>query len=360
MTSVAILGYGQIGQALSSILSGPIFFAHIDYIYVVDNVDHTIPKCNFQKLDIQKISESELSSWLKAKSISYVINSLPFFLNEKVAQAAREADCSYIDFTEDDQMSDKVREIYKDSNLNCAVKCGLAPGYINYIGKSLAEGFDNCSELMVSVGALPRLASYDSAHPEFSYNLSWSVDGLVNEYIRPCRVRKNGKIREIDALGGQKTVIIDGFEYEAAYTSGGIGSLVEDLENVKNVHYMTLRYPGHYKYIRNVVQENNNNFEKIKKVFQEKFPYTTDDVIVAYAEAIGTDQSKRLVKKTYADKFYGINGLTGIQATTAGSGAAILELFLKKQLGGLVNHKDILLDDFQGTMSYRIYYSRQK
>jgi len=360
MTNVAILGYGQIGQALASILSGPIFFGLIDYIYVVDNTDQTIPRCDFQKLDVQTISEAELAEWLNAKSISYVVNSLPFFLNEKVARASQTAKCSYIDFTEDDIMADRVKSIYKYSGLNCAVKCGLAPGYINYIGKSLAESIDNCSELMVSVGALPRLVSYDAAHPERSYNLSWSVDGLVNEYIRPCRVRRNGKIREIDALSGQKTVIIDGFEYEAAHTSGGIGSLVDDLEGLRNVQYMTLRYPGHYAYVRSVVQENNNNFEKIKKIFQANFPYTTDDVIVAYAEAVGSDQNGRLVKRTYADKFYGINGLTGIQATTAGSGAAILELFLKQQLSGVLSHKDIVLDDFQSTMSYRIYYSRQK
>jgi saccharopine dehydrogenase-like NADP-dependent oxidoreductase len=365
MKNIAILGHGQIGRGLDKILSQPIFFSTLRHLYgqpiVVDAKFTDAPSYGQPiELDLNAISIQDLTNWFQSNSVEYVLNSLPFFLNAKVAQAARNANCSYIDFTEDDQMADQVKAIYQDSGLNCAVKCGLAPGYINYIGQQLVKHIDRCDSLMVSVGALPRLVSYDSAHPELSYNLSWSVDGLVNEYIRPCRVRQGGQIKEIPPLGKVRTVIIDGVEYEAAYTSGGIGSLVEDLDNIDNVSYMTLRYPGHYRYVCSVVQENNNDFEKIKKVFQEKFPYTNDDVIVAYAEATGYDAQGRLVKKSYANKFYGAEELTAIQSTTAGAGVAILELFLEGKLSGIVNHKDVDIYDFFNTKSYKIFYNKTK
>jgi saccharopine dehydrogenase-like NADP-dependent oxidoreductase len=257
-------------------------------------------------------------------------------------------------------MADKVQKIYEGTGLSCAVKCGLAPGFINYVGYDLVGKIDTPDSLLISVGALPKTASYDRAHPEHSYNLTWSVDGLVNEYIRPCRVRKDGVEMEIPALGGLVKVILDGTEYEAAYTSGGVGSLVRDLTHVPNVHYMTLRYPGHYKYVRAVVQDNLGNFDKIKKIFSKTFPQTDEDVIVVYANALGKDKDGNPVRRSYSNKFYGVDGLTGIQSTTAGSGVAMLELMIEEKVAGIVDHTDIALSTFTDTDAFRKYYNTGK
>jgi saccharopine dehydrogenase-like NADP-dependent oxidoreductase len=257
-------------------------------------------------------------------------------------------------------MADRVQEIYKGLNLNCAVKCGLAPGFINYIGYDLVGKMDTPDSLMISVGALPRSVSYDYVHPEHSYNLTWSVDGLVNEYIRPCRIKKDGVAMEVHPLDGLISVILDGIEYEAAYTSGGVGSLIRDLDNVPNVHYMTLRYPGHYKYVRSVIHETHGNFESTKNVFLKKFPTTDDDVIVVYANALGKDSAGLPVRRSYNNKFYGVNGLTGIQSTTAGSGVAMLELMIGEKVQGIVDHSAVALSDFTGTESFRKYYKTSK
>lgn len=278
-TRVAVLGAGQIGRAVYKIITdlsenatGPAY-KNID-AFVVDASQDNIFKLDYGShyvMNLVDCEETELTKLLVDQKVTHVVNALPFFLNEKVASAAAGAKCAYIDFTEDDAMADRVQEIYKGLNLNCAVKCGLAPGFINYIGYDLVSKIDSPDSLLVSVGALPRTVSFSRAHPEHSYNLTWSVDGLVNEYIRPCRIRKDGKETEVMALTGLQTVILDGFEYEAAYTSGGVGSLIRDLTNVPNIAYMTLRYPGHYKYVISVVQSNHGNFDKIKEVFTKTF-----------------------------------------------------------------------------------------
>lgn len=371
-TKVAILGAGQIGRAVyeivshlrrqSSMIAGGSVYGDIE-TFVIDSSDANIFRLtggSHLVVDLANSSLDELVKVLVDQKVTHVINALPFFLNEKAASAAAGARCSYIDFTEDDVMADKVQAIYNGLGLDCAVKCGLAPGFINYIGYDLVGKMDTPDSLMISVGALPRTVSHDAAHPEQSYNLTWSVDGLVNEYIRPCRVRKDGIEREVSALGGMCRVILDGLEYEAAYTSGGVGSLVRDLTHVPNVHYMTLRYPGHYRYIRSVVQDNHSRFEPIKDIFLKNFPQTDDDVIVVYANAVGKDHSGNLVRRSYFNKFYGINGLTGIQATTAGSGVAMLELMLRKKVSGIVNHTDINLTDFTRTMAFETYYNTRK
>jgi saccharopine dehydrogenase-like NADP-dependent oxidoreductase len=366
MTKVAILGAGQIGRAVYKIISdlSVVYKTHISNVeaIVVDSSEENIRKLDGGIHGIMNLSQAdvkEISDMLIDRKVTHVINALPFFLNEKVAQAAVEAGCHYIDFTEDDIMADKVQEIYKNTELNCAVKCGLAPGFINYIGYDLVGKMDAPDTLMISVGALPRMVSFDKDHPELSYNLTWSVDGLVNEYIRPCRVREDGKEKEVDPLTGHTKVVLDGMEYEAAFTSGGIGSLVKDLTHVPNVHYMTLRYPGHYAFIRKVVKERKNDFESIRKYFEDKFPFTDDDVIVVYANAVGR-KDNQLVRRSYFNKFYGVNGLSGIQATTAGSGVAMLELMLTGKVNGKITHSNVTLEDFSNTIAFQKYYKTSK
>lgn len=362
MKHVVIFGAGQIGRAVHKIIMDTLWGVNSILVDASEtNLCLNKTGSNRENLvfDLQKATHDEIVKLLKDESAEYVVNALPFFLNEKVAAAAAAANCAYIDFTEDDVMADKVQKIYEGTNLNCAVKCGLAPGFINYIGYDLVSKIDSPDSLLVSVGALPRTVSFSRAHPEHSYNLTWSVDGLVNEYIRPCRIRKDGKETEVMALTGLQTVILDGFEYEAAYTSGGVGSLIRDLTNVPNIAYMTLRYPGHYKYVISVVQSNHGNFDKIKEIFTKTFSYTDEDVIVVYATALGRDNGNS-VRKSYSNKFYGVDGLTGIQATTAGSGVAILELMLAGKVAGIVDHSTVSLWDFTLTESYLKYYRTHK
>jgi saccharopine dehydrogenase-like NADP-dependent oxidoreductase len=152
-------------------------------------------------------------------------------------------------------------------------------------------------------------------------------------------------------------VLLDGTEYEAAYTSGGIGSLVKDLPNVSDVHYMTLRYPGHYSYIKRLIQETSADFNKLREIFLKKFPFANDDVIVVYANAIGKDIEGNLIRRSYHNKFYGVDGLTGIQSTTAGSGVSMLELMITGKISGMINHSDVALNDFTNTLAFKKYYN---
>lgn len=362
MKNIVVFGAGQIGKAVHKIIKDIYNFEGVLSILVdsnTENLELTDPVNNVL-LNLNDATHDEIVKLLKDKKAECVINALPFILNEKIALAALDANCSYIDFTEDDVMADKVQKIYKDSNLVCAVKCGLAPGFINYVGYKLVEKIETPRSLMISVGALPRTASYDKAHPEHSYNLTWSVDGLVNEYIRPCRIKKSGEVIEVPALRELVTVVLDGIEYEAAHTSGGIGSLIHDLGNVPNIAYMTLRYPGHYRYVRSIVQDNLGNFDKIKKIFSDTFPYTDEDVIVVYANALGKNENGQPVRRSYYNKFYGVNGLTGIQSTTAGSGVAILELIISGKMNKIVNHSAVALADFIDTRAFKKYYNTGK
>ena len=377
MNNVAILGAGEIGMATYKLLrertspkaKAPITLADTfsNSSYISKNIftectvillDKNAGDFIHQVIDFDITSVNDIADTFKSNKITHIINALPFFLNEKVASAAVLANCHYIDFTEDDLVATSVQRLFANSNLTCAVKCGLAPGFINYVGHDLAKKIHTPHKLMITTGALPKSVSYTINDPGSNYNLSWSIDGLVNEYIKPCHTRINGKESHITACTGVETVIVDGVQYEAAFTSGGIGSLIGELPKIPNIYYKTLRYPGHYKYVNEVINRNGRNFNSIKKEFLDKFPYNKNDIIIVYAECIGKMDDSRLVRETFTALFQGTGEFSAIQSTTAGGALCVLELILKGQLTGIINHKDVPMGLFTNTEIYKSTYFR--
>ncbi len=360
---IAIIGAGQIGTATYELLT--------DFLQSTEADKFGLPSAPFSSVelwdnspllvagkgvlcDVQELSAALIATKLRIAGVTHVINALPFYLNVKLADAAFTAGCSYFDFTEDDAASDAVQSLYSERpDLVCATKCGLAPGFVNYIGYDLISRFTQPESLLVSVGALPSTVNFSEREPWKSYNLSWSVDGLVNEYIRPCRVKVRGRETQVPALSGRETLIIDGTTYELANTSGGVGSLTRDLKNVPNICYKTIRYPGHYDYVEDVVKRHHGNFDAIKEEFLRLFPFNKDDVIVVFAEATGRNAGL-FYRTTFSGKFGGDPDLllSGIQRTTAGGAIAVLELALRGKLQGVVRHADIKFEDFKSTLAF--------
>uniref|UniRef100_A0A914ZBL8 Saccharopine dehydrogenase-like C-terminal domain-containing protein n=1 Tax=Panagrolaimus superbus TaxID=310955 RepID=A0A914ZBL8_9BILA len=91
------------------------------------------------------------------------------------------------------------------------------------------------------VGALPQFPTNS-----ITYNLTWSTDGVINEYIEPCEAIVNGKLTLVPAMEEREEFSLEGVQYEAFNTSGGLGTLAETLEGkVRTLNYRTIRYPGH-------------------------------------------------------------------------------------------------------------------
>ena len=57
------------------------------------------------------------------------------------------------------------------------------------------------------------------------YNLTWSTAGLIHEYLQGCEAIVDGEMRELEPLEGYETFSLDGIDYEAFNTSGGLGTL---------------------------------------------------------------------------------------------------------------------------------------
>jgi saccharopine dehydrogenase-like NADP-dependent oxidoreductase len=279
-----------------------------------------------------------------------VLSALPYFCDEAVAKAARAANCHFLDLTEDVATTDKIVAIAKGASSVFMPQCGLAPGFISIAAYAVARQFEKVDSIKMRVGALPIYPSN-----MIKYNLTWSTDGLINEYGNPCEAIIDGKLHSVQPLEGLERFSLDGVEYEAFNTSGGLGSMCETmLGKARLVDYKTIRYPGHRDLFWFLMRELrfNEGRNELKQILERSIPAATQDKCIIFVEVRGTiagQFTQRTAVSTVYHTEVNKKQLSAIQVTTASGICAPLDLLLTGKLGdvhGFYRCEDIPLELF--------------
>lgn len=343
MDKVLVFGHGNIGKTIAKLL------ARKWKVIVLDKnkiEDRSLPY-DYRELDIKNL-DYENDIFIDAKAI---ISCLPYFCNQYITKIAVNLDIPYFDLTEDVNFTNWLRDYVKNSKAPFVSQCGLAPGFINILGNHLLSQLSDPFSLKLRVGAIPQ---YPNNY--LRYGISWSVDGLINEYLNQGESLVNGEIVINDSLAEIERLIIDNEEYEAFNTSGGVGSLVSDLKNsgLKSLSYKTIRHTDHCERMRVLAYELNlsQNRDLFKQVLLQALPVINDDKVVILAEAISNKSSKKYEKIIFPEK-----GLTAIQLTTSHGLLAIFEEVMTNldKYQGYVNHSRINYDNFIANEYGKIY-----
>lgn len=254
MQTLLVAGAGKIGALITCLLmeSG-------DYQVVLADKQFTgadivrfrekWPQLKTAEVDVQ--NQKAMADVIQTHGCCAVISSLPYFCNIGVAQVARDLNIHYFDLTEDVEVTKAVTELATNAMSAFVPQCGLAPGFINIAAHTLMQHFDSLDTVKLRVGALPQYPSNS-----LQYALTWSTDGLINEYGNPCQAIENGEEVMVAPLEGLEEVQIDGLSYEAFNTSGGLASLSNTYAGkVRHLNYKTLRYPGHCEKMRMLMND---------------------------------------------------------------------------------------------------------
>ncbi len=333
MIKILIVGAGKIGSAIAYLLAN----ADAYEVHLMD-VDLSTPDVGrtLQAMPEIKAVQSDLSDraflhqYITQHHISALVSCLPHFLTAKLAVVARELQTHYFDLTEDVGVTEEIKQIAKKANTAFVPQCGLAPGIINIVTSNFIKEFNkNSASVKLRTGALPQNTS-NFMH----YALTWSTDGLINEYLNPCYGIENGTIKQFKSLDDVEKVILDGIVYEAFNTSGGSGNLANTFAGkIKNLNYKTLRYPGHVEKIKFLLEDLNLKHDKamLKYLFESLIPRTYQDVVILYVSVDGL-QHGQFIEKSYLRKFYpeirgGIEW-SAIQLATASGACAIVDFIL--------------------------------
>ncbi len=349
MHRVLLLGSGKIGRMVAKFLAGT-----GDYQVRVGDVDvHSLQRIRQQSgVETEVLDASRAADLAAATSgCDSVVSALSYHFNPQVAEVALNTGLSYFDLTEDIETAHRVRHLADRAAPGQIFmpQCGLAPGFISVIAYSLTQQFEELDSVKMRVGALPQFPTN-----RLKYNLTWSTDGLINEYCNPCEAIHEGQRIEVLPLEGLEHFSLDGVRYEAFNTSGGLGTLCETLEGrVRELHYRTIRYLDHRDLMALLVNELrlNERREVLKDILEKALPVTFQDVVVIFCSVTGWRKGQ-LVQQSDARKIYSrtIDGepWSAIQITTAAALCAALDLHVAGKLpsAGFVRQEDIALEPF--------------
>ncbi|MBY0377887.1 MAG: saccharopine dehydrogenase family protein [Gammaproteobacteria bacterium] len=300
----------------------------------------------------------KLSAFLKNNAHEAIVSSLPFYCNPVVAECAKEFNLHYFDLTEDTAVTAAVKKIATGANTAFVPQCGLAPGFIGIAAHHLMKKFSKIDTVKMRVGALPV-----NSNNFLQYALTWSTDGLINEYGNLCQAIVGGELMWVRPLEGLEAVQLDGVQYEAFNTSGGLGSLAELYTGkVRTMNYRTLRYPGHCRKIRFLMNDLRLNEDRptLKTILERALPKVYQDVVLAYVSVSGyTDNvfvEENLAYKVYPKDIAG-HKWSAIQVTTAAAICAIVDLTMngQSQQQGFVYQENTRLEDFLKNRFGRYY-----
>jgi saccharopine dehydrogenase-like NADP-dependent oxidoreductase len=214
------------------------------------------------------------------------------------------------------------------------------------------------------VGALPQFPTN-----ALKYDLTWSTDGLINEYCNPCEAIIDGELREVPPLDELEAFSLDGVAYEAFTTSGGLGTLGESLlGRVETLNYKTVRYPGHCEIVKLLVRDLRlaHRRDLLKDVLETAIPVTGQDVVVVFVSVSGT-RDRVLAQETFAREVYpadvgGGRPLPAIQLTTAAGICAMADLVREEKLptSGFVRQEQCSLAEFLANRFGSLYLRGKK
>jgi saccharopine dehydrogenase-like NADP-dependent oxidoreductase len=355
MTKTILLGAGKIGETITHLLH-----ATGDYALTVADQDAArlapIAALGVRSIQADFTSQDKLRELIRGHEM--VISASPFHVTPAIAQAAVAGGAHYFDLTEDVESTRRVMALAESAKTALVPQCGLAPGFISILAYAMTRKFEALRDVHMRVGALP-------VYPTnaLKYNLTWSTDGLINEYCNPCEAIIDGSKRETLALEEIEAFSLDGIAYEAFNTSGGLGTLCDTLAGrVENLNYKTVRYPGHRDLVKMLIRDLRlgQRRDVLKDVLEASVPMTHQDVVLVFVTVSGMREG-RLTQESFAKKIYSttIDGrlYSAIQITTAAGICAMVDLLRNGELprSGFVRQEDADLERFLANRFGRYY-----
>ena len=370
---VIIIGGGKIGSTI------------FDFLSIFENLELTLadrdkallahhqennPSSSLRKILVLKSSD-DFEQLFRLNGYHAIINAGPFSLSIPLAQAAFSQGLSYFDLTEDVQSCEFIQQLTEPSKKQQVFvpQCGLAPGFISILARNLYDKFERLESVQLRVGALPQFPTN-----QLLYNLTWSTAGLVNEYCNLCQGIEHGQLVQQAALENKEVFSLEGIEYEAFNTSGGLGTLTRTLAgHVEQLNYKTVRYPGHRDLMKFLLKDlkfhQQEKRDDLIQLLDNSIPMTAQDMVLIMVTVSGDvkdtqagmkqyqqlTELRRIYHQTISLPNKTAKNYSAIQISTAASLCAVFELWLNNQLPntGFVRQEAISLEQF-----YNTYYGQ--
>lgn len=295
-----------------------------------------------------------------------ILDCLPGSLAPRMGAAAKRFGAHYVNLTEYVHETEQLKALSEDASTGFILQSGLAPGFVNVLAHALYQDFvqkykkPQVEYIGMKVGALTE----NALAPHF-YGFTWSPVGVATEYLKDAWIIRDFKKTRVPALSGLQSLVINGSTYEENYTSGGAADLPDVFAGiVKNLDYKTLRYPGHYEWVKKVLSEATSDEDPVdflERRMLAEVPATDKDLVVIYCTVKGFDRSSCLRSLEQSFKIgpvkVGNVMLRAIQSTTAAPMAECARMLLTGKYKGTIQQSEIDYREFlNGPFVKAVYF----
>lgn len=349
MKKILVIGMGKVGSLVGVLLSKRFEVTGLDKRKPADELPFKVVQG-----DVSNVEFLERT----LPGFDAVASAMPYNLNLNIAKVAHKNGIHYFDLTEDVPTTNAIMQLSKTATAVMAPQCGLAPGLIGIVGAHLAKRFTRLRDIELRVGALPR-------YPNglLGYSFTWSPAGVINEYINDAEVIHNGVKKMVPSLDGLEYIQIEGNEFEAFSTSGGLGTMCDTFAGrVDTLNYKTIRYPGHARLMKFLLYELilKEKRELTEQILTEAKPPVQEDVVYVYAVVEGW-KGNEIAREEFYEAYYPVKidgrHWRAISWTTAASIAAVIEMVADGKLPqkGFIKQEEINFEDFLNTENGKFY-----
>ena len=340
---ILVLGAGRmgLGAVFDLVHNSP----EVQAVTVADSnlkkAQEVADKVNSDKVTPHHIDVSNIADVVEImKTHDSAISCVNYWYNVELSKAAIATQTNFCDlggnnYIVDDQLA--LDEEARGAGINIIPDCGLAPGMVSILAMHGAKRFDEIEEIHIRVGGLPQ-----NPKPPLDYQLVFSVEGLINEYVEVARVIREGKITEVESMTEVESLSFDNFPpLEAFQTSGGTSTLPDTfLGNIKELDYKTIRYAGHCEKFKTMIDLGLCSSEEIlvdyakitpRKVFGElltqKLPADEPDYVLVRLEFVGKKGgATKTLRYDIVDRQDETTGLSAMMRTTAFPASIIAQM----------------------------------
>ena len=179
-----------------------------------------------------------------AREHDLVLGALSSTLGLQTMRAVIEADRNYCDISFMPEDAWQLDDLAKKHGVTAVFDCGIAPGMSNMLAGYATTQLDTCERIEIYVGGLPR-----QRHWPFQYKAGFSPYDVIEEYVRPARIVKHGRIVIKEALSEPELIDFVGVGTLEAFNTDGLRSLAHFLK-APFMKEKTMRYPGHIELMR--------------------------------------------------------------------------------------------------------------
>jgi saccharopine dehydrogenase-like NADP-dependent oxidoreductase len=239
--NIVVLGAGRVGGAIVRDLSEEKDFS----ITVVDLDPQALERLD--GFGVESVISDLSSPDHVAEAVAgadLVVGCVPGFMGHQTVEVVLEEGKPIVDISFFEEDAFDLDELAREKGIPCLVDCGVAPGLSNLILGRMEEALDEVTSFQALIGGLP----VERGWP-WEYKAPFSPRDVIQEYVRPARMRRHGVDVTQPALSDVELVQFPGLGTLEAFNTDGLRSLLRT-SDVPNMVEKTLRYPGHAERMR--------------------------------------------------------------------------------------------------------------